>query len=69
MIAVVEDILLHLDFASDSPPGAYFSITQPGEDEKYSYTAVVRMHGPAGALADAVRKAWQCAWLPIYRRR
>ena len=54
VIAVVGDIH-YISIRRDAPPGAYFSITQSGEDEKYSYTAVVRMHGPVGPLADAAR--------------
>jgi predicted permease len=40
-----------------TPPTAYFSITQPGaEDKRPSYTAIIRFSGPAGPLAAAIRQ-------------
>jgi predicted permease len=52
VIAVVGDIRWSIQ--QDAPAGAYLPITQ-GKSKKPSYTAVVRLNGPAAPLADASR--------------
>jgi predicted permease len=54
VIAVVGDVH-YLSVEKAPPPGGYFPITQ-NEDDKASYTAVVRMTGPAAPLAAAARE-------------
>jgi ABC-type antimicrobial peptide transport system permease subunit len=55
VIGVVGDI--HYDsIRNKAPAGGYFPITQDGEDDKNSYTAVVRLRGEAGSFAATARK-------------
>lgn len=53
VIAVVADVH-YLSVRKPAPPGAYMPITQD-DSNKPSYTAVVRLSGPAGPLAAAAR--------------
>jgi predicted permease len=54
IIAVVGDVH-YASIREDAQPGAYYPITQGTEDEKRSFTAVVRVNGPAAPLAAASR--------------
>jgi len=55
VIGVVGDI--HYDSVRHQPPaGGYFPITQGSEDDKTSYTAVVRLRGDAASFAATARK-------------
>jgi predicted permease len=55
VLGIVGDI--HYDSVRHQPPaGGYFPITQGDEDDKGSYTAVVRLRGDAGSFAASARK-------------
>ncbi len=55
VIGVVGDI--HYDSVRHQPPaGGYFPITQGSEDDKDSYTAVVRLRGDPESFAASARK-------------
>jgi len=54
IIAVVGDTH-YVSIRENAPPGAYVPITQDSEEDKSSYTAVVRIHGSASPLAAAAR--------------
>jgi len=55
VIGVVGDIA-YGSIREQAPPEGYFPITQRDEDDKSSYTAVVRIHGSAGPFADTARR-------------
>ena len=54
VIGVVGDAKYE-DLRSPAPPGAYVPMTQDDQHQWHSYTAVVRMDGPAAPLSRAAR--------------